>query len=80
MTREYVALAFIKEVRGTVEELIKKEGGSIKLERLEHLLKGHYSYPVKGTVVSEVQVNENPQLRAQREKLLRYKDGVVYLN
>ncbi len=80
MTQKYVALAFIREVRGTVEEIIREEGGSIELDKLELLLRQHYNYPIKGKVLTENEVNENPQLISQKDNLLLYKKGVVYLN
>ncbi len=80
MAREYVALAFLEEVRDTVIELMKEKRGCINLQRLEQLLTEHYHYPFKGTILTESEVDANPQLSATREKLLLYKDGFVYLN
>ena len=80
MTQKYVALAFIREIRGTVEEMILEEGGSIDLDKLELLLKQHYNYPIGGKVLTENEVNENSQLRSQKDNLLLYKRGVVYPN
>ena len=80
MTQKYVSLAFIREVRDTVEEMIRKEGGSIELDKLEFLLRQHYNYPIKGKVLTENEVNGNPQLISQKDNLLLYKSGIVYLN
>ncbi len=60
MSQKYVELAFLQEVKGTVEELMKEEGGSIELARLEQLLNAHYHYPIKGRILTEKEVNENP--------------------
>ena len=79
MAREYVALAFLEEVREKVVELVNVEGGSIELARLEKLLTEHYHYPFKGTVLTENEVDENPKLEVAKEKLLNYKEGMVYL-
>ncbi len=80
MSQKYIALAFLREIRSTVVELMEKEGGSMELERLEQLLTKYYNYKFKGIEVTETQVSEKPELGMHRDKLLRYKDGIVYLN
>ena len=79
MSREYIELAFLNDVRDTVVELVKSDGGRINLQKLERLLGEHYHYPIKGTRLTESEVDENPRLRAIKEKLLLYKDGMAYL-
>ena len=80
MTRQYVELAFLNEVRGTVEESLSGAGGNMELDKLEALLNEHYHYRIKGTILTEKQVDDNPRFKETKDKLLVYKSGIVYLN
>ena len=79
MSKEYVALAFINEVRKTIEEWLKEAGGSLELKTVESLLKQEFKYEFKGEILTEEQIEKNPQYKRIKERLFRYDCGKVYL-
>ncbi len=80
MSKGYVSLAFLDEVREKVEEWISSSGGSMELTQLEALLQQEFHYPIKGSILTEKKVDSNQKLRAMKDRLLRYECGKVYLN
>ena len=79
MPKEYVALAFISEVREKVEEWLKEAGGNLEIKTVESLPEQEFKYGIKAQILTEEQVENNPHYKRIKELLFRHECGRVYL-